>query len=215
MDCTASMDPWIYQAKTRMVVLMDHVRTEHPEANILVSFVGYRDYGDENQMVVIPFQSPSETMDAIRKIDAEGGDDQAEDVAHGLSRVVSQDWSGSDVKIVFHIADAPAHGLAFHDLHVSDRFPRGDPHGLDPRDFVEKMSFLDIQYTFVRIDKSTDTMIDLFHNCYTQGGSFGVIDLVNQHASHHRNVMEPEVLPEALTRSMTASIARYTASQAP
>lgn len=219
MDCTASMEPWIYQAKTRMVHLIDQVRKEHPHATILLSFVGYRDYGDDEKIIQIPFQTASETMFAIREVQAEGGDDQAEDVAHGLACAVDQDWNEADVKIVFHIADAPAHGHAFHTLRVSDRYPRGDPNGLDPRDFVEKLSFLNVHYTFVRIHESTDIMIERFHNCYVQGGSFTVIDLAVQKAIRPREVVEvvgdPEVINDALAQSITASITQhYESSQA-
>lgn len=215
MDCTASMEPWIYQAKTRMVELIDRVHDEHPRADVLVSFVGYRDHSDDVPMIEFPFRNPRETMDAIRNVQAEGGDDQAEDVAGGLRRAVYQDWSDSDVKIVFHIADAPAHGQMFHTLRVSDRYPRGDPNGLDPRDFVEKLSFLNVHYTFVRIHDSTDTMIEQFHNCYVQGGSFSVIDLLNQRSRRRGATMDPENLGEALTRSITASITHHcTTSQA-
>ncbi len=214
MDCTASMEPWIYQAKTRMVELVERVRDEHPHASVLVSFVGYRDYGDNEKIIEFPFQPAVTTMTAIRGVEAEGGDDQAEDVAHAMFRTLNQDWSSAAVKIVFHIADAPAHGEMFHTLRVSDRYPRGDPHGLDPRDFVEKLSFLNIHYTFVRIHDCTDTMIEQFHNCYVQGGTFSVIDLLNQRKAR-RGTMDPEHLGEALTRSINASITQHcTSSQA-
>ena len=203
MDCTASMDPWIQQAKTRIVELTREVQRQHPVARIQTSFVGYRDYGDDEPMIVVPFQTPQATMEQIQGVRAEGGSDIAEDVAGGLERALHQDWADCDVKIVFHIADAPAHGLDFHAPHVSDRFPSGDPNGLDPRDFVERMSFLDIHFTFVRIHKSTDTMIEEFYNCYTKGGTFKVIDLQNQHR-----------FGDEITRSISASITHhYTASQ--
>ena len=197
--------------------LVDRVRDDHPLATIRVSFVGYRDYGDVVPMVQFPFQNAQDIMNAIRNVGAEGGDDQAEDVAHALFSAVNQDWTNADVKLVFHIADAPAHGETFHTLRVSDRYPRGDPHGLDPRDFVEKLSFLDVHYTFVRIHESTDTMIELFHNCYAQGGSFTVIDLVNQRSRRMAPVGtgDPEMFGEALSRRITESITQhYTASQA-
>ena len=204
MDCTASMDPWIHEAKTRMVELTREVQRQHPIANILTAFVGYRDYGDAEPTIVIPFQTPQTTMEQIQGVRAEGGDDIAEDVATAMERAVHLDWADTDVKIVFHIADAPAHGLDFHAPHVSDRFPSGDPNGLDPRDFVERMSFLDIHFTFVRIHASTDTMIEEFYNCYTKGGSFKVIDL------KHQSRFGLEV-----TRSIGASITLHcTASQA-
>jgi hypothetical protein len=175
------MDPWIHEAKTRMVELTREVQRQHPIANILTAFVGYRDYDDAEPMIVLPFQTPQAIMEQIQDIQAEGGNDIAEDVATALERALHQDWLDADVKIVFHIADAPAHGLNFHAPHVSDRFPSGDPNGLDPRDFVERMSFLNIHFTFVRIHASTDMMIEEFYNCYTKGGSFKVIDLQHQH----------------------------------
>lgn len=211
MDCTASMDPYIQHAKTKMASLVEDVYREQPDAVIQVSFIGYRDYGDEERMIVIPFQDARETMYRIRDVQAFGGDDIAEDVAHGLEAALHQDWSGADVKIVFLIADAPAHGSVFHTAYVSDRYPRGDPEGFDPRDFVEKMSFENIDFTFVRIHGRTDTMIEIFENCYANGGTFRVIDLRPQ-SIHPAG---PDVLSFELTRSISESITQqYTASQA-
>lgn len=208
MDCTSSMTPWIHQAKTRMVELTNQVRSQHETAHLLVSFIGYRDYDDDERIIEIPFQNPRDTMEQIRMVEAEGGDDIAEDVAHGLERALHQDWSDANVKIVFHIADAPAHGDAFHDSRVSDRYPRGDPEGFDPRDFVERMSLLDIHFTFVKIHPRTDTMIEQFDNCYAKGGSFKVIDLLSRN-----HFGESELLSVALTRSISDSITQYTSSQ--
>jgi hypothetical protein len=208
MDCTASMEPWIHQAKTRMAELTDQVRKDHPSANILVSFVGYRDFGDVEPAVVYPFQSGESLMHNIRNVKAEGGDDIAEDVVLGLQCALYQDWSDADIKMLFHIADAPAHGTAFHAVGFSDRYPRGHPQGLDPRDFVEKMSFLDIHYTFVRIDDSTDTMVEQFHNCYTKGGSFNVVDLYERRE-------DPTTLSTTLSATITQCITQhYTSSLA-
>lgn len=210
MDCTASMGPWIRQAKTKMVEIVEDVRKQHPNTNILVGFVGYRDYGDEEQHIVIPFQPAQATMNDIQPIQPEGGDDEAEDVAHALQRALYMDWSDAQVKIVFHIADAPAHGSDFHGIRVSDRYPLGDPHGLDPRDIVEKMSFLNMDFRFVKINETTDTMIDCFHNCYAQGGTFSVIDLYNQGA-HRRG--DPVNIHDSLTLAVTRSITNYISSK--
>ena len=214
------MSPWIHQAKTRMVELVDGVQQEHPNTRIRVGFIGYRDYGDTVPLIEIPFQNAHETMAEIQPIQADGGDDIAEDIANGLFRALHMDWSESDVKIVFHIADAPAHGTMFHGIRISDRYPRGDPNGLDPRDSVEKMSFLDINFTFVKINDSTDTMIDQFHNAYAHGGSFSVIDLRPQTRYTRMDALDlgprvgamesdPTILSEALTRSVTQSIAQH------
>lgn len=214
MDCTASMGPWIHEAKTKMVKLIDTVHEQNPTARVRVGFVGYRDYGDDERYITIPFMNAVDTMAQIQRVAAVGGDDHAEDVAHALQRAVVMDWFRADVKIVFHIADAPAHGMAFHTPLVSDRFPRGDPDGLDPRDFVEKLSFLDVHYTFVKIHASTDTMIEQFHNCYGNGGTFSVIDLLAQESLLPQvGTSDPERMSDELLRSVTRSITSYTSSQ--
>lgn len=218
MDCTASMGPWIDQAKAKIGEMTRVIRRENPDAEILVGFVGYRDYGDRDRMIVIPFQDSHHIMRCIRDVEAHGGDDQAEDVAHAMQEAHHMDWRGADVKCVVQIADAPAHGLQFHSSAVSDRFPRGDPDGLDPRDFVERMSFLDIDFTFVKITNSTDTMIEQFHNCYGHGGEFRVIDLRPQH--YDETLGDPRgdvsnLLSAAVCRDVTHSIHRHTASQEP
>lgn len=155
-------------------------------------------------------------MRRIREVFAEGGDDEAEDVAHAMMNAHHMDWREADVKMVVHIADAPAHGLQFHPSSVSDRYPRGDPDGLDPRDYVERMSFLDIDYTFVKINRTTDTMIEQFHNCYGNGGVFRVIDLQPQ--AYDRTLGDPQghmsnLLSAAVSREITQSIHRHTSSQ--
>jgi hypothetical protein len=200
------MGPWIHQAKTKMVSIVEGVRIEHPLAMMKVAFVGYRDYGDTERHIVIPFMGVAETMASIQNVNAEGGDDTAEDVAHGLFNALHQDWTGANVKLVFHIADAPPHGMDFHHPRVSDRFPSGDPDGLDPRDTIERMSFLDIHFTFVQIDSSTDIMMEEFNNCYTQGGTFTVVDLRPQCTRY--------TFDQTLTRSISDSITEYTSSQA-
>lgn len=213
MDCTASMQPWINQAKTKTVKLVENVREQNPNTDVLVGFVGYRDYGDDEQFIVVPFQDAKDTMAQIRNVYAEGGNDRAEDVAHALHRALHMDWSDAQVRIVFHIADAPAHGNTFHTISVSDRFPSGDPHGLDPRDSVERMSFLNIDYTFVRINYSTDTMVDVFHNCYGQGGTFSVIDLVSQGVVRDHQLEDPNGLNDSLSCAVTRSITNYRSSK--
>lgn len=210
------MGPWIREAKTKMVSLIDTVHAQNPNARVRVGFVGYRDYDDTERSILIPFMNAQDTMQNIQRLTAEGGDDEAEDVAHGLYRALHMDWSDSEVKIVFHIADAPAHGRDFHRPIVSDRFPHGDPDGLDPRDSVERMSFLDIHYTFVKIHASTDTMLEQFHNCYTQGGTFTVIDLLSQGVStrpHTVGTGDPTTMSDELSRAVTRSITSYTTSQ--
>jgi len=212
VDCTGSMEPWIEQAKTRMTEITDSVSDEYPRARCKVGFVGYRDYGDREPSIVIPFQYPEDTMYHIRRVRAEGGDDIAEDVAHGLHNALRMDWTGAAVRMVVHIADAPAHGLMYHARLLSDRYPRGDPEGLQLDRIVEEMSSLQIDFTFVKINDSTDTMLEMFHNSYAHGGEFRVLDMRPQGFGMAHGDTSAR-LPPLLTRAITQSIEQHTSSQ--
>jgi len=215
MDCTGSMEPWIEQAKTRIVKITQSVSDDNPNVRCRVGFVGYRDYGDLEQSIVIPFQHPEDTMERIQGIRAEGGDDIAEDVAHGLQNALNMDWSDAGVRMVVHIADAPAHGFMYHSPLISDRYPRGDPAGLNPEHILERLSSLDIDFTFVRINDSTDTMLEAFHNAYIHDGTFRVLDLRPQTFGMRYDADTSDRLPPLLTRAITQSIDRRTVSQEP
>ncbi len=214
LDCTASMGPWIAEAKQKTVDMVKDVCKTHPGAEVQVAFVGYRDYGDQKKISLVDFKSPQDAQQAIQIIEAEGGDDDAEDVAMALKMVLSLTWSG-DMKFVVHITDAPAHGTQFHTADISDRFPSGDPDGRDPRDSIEKFSFLDINYTFVKISRDTDMMIREFERCYKQGGTFTVLDLLPQTKKQSRSTGDPENISFSaeVSRYISESITQHTISQ--
>jgi hypothetical protein len=177
MDCTASMGPWMKAARDHIQELIYNAREEYPHASFTVAFVGYRDYGSDQQCVMFDFQGPEELVRHIRTIQPRDGEDEAEDVAWGLFHASQLSWDNSDVRMIYHIADAPAHGDFFTQGFVSDRFPEGDPKFLDPRQMIKEWSQRGYHYTFVRITHLTDTMIDHFQNCWTGRGMFRVLDL--------------------------------------
>lgn len=218
LDCTGSMEPWIHESKTKIQQIISQNRKEHPAAHFEVALVAYRDYGDKTRMRVIDFSSPSQIVQVLDPIHAEGGDDEAEDVAGALDRTCGLTWGPSDVRLVFHIADAPAHGMMFHAPRVSDRFPQGDPDGNDPRSLLRHIAHQEIQYTFVRITSSTDMMIDVFHDVYSHaGGVFRVIDLHPQsYDGRYGRVTSgnmADVLSPAVTRIVSDAVTQYTSSQ--
>lgn len=209
LDCTASMQPWITAAKHKVVEIVDNVRREYPDADVEVGLVGYRDYDDEQRFHVIDFTSADAIEARLHGIRAEGGDDEAEDIANALYASLGLSWGDADVCMVFHIADAPAHGLAFHDAHVSDRFPGGDPAGFDPRRAIMRFAENGVRYAFIKMTRITDKMIDVFQEAYG-GDGFQVIDLTPQ-----RYGEDPApLLSAAVTRALSDSIVNYTASQA-
>jgi hypothetical protein len=200
MDCTASMEPWIQAAKNQIVNIVNGTDALDYE----VAFVGYRDYGDQLRFHTFHFMGPRELVGCIEDIHALGGNDTAEDVAGGLLAARELNWTNSDVRTIVHIADAPCHGLQFHARNVGDRYPQGDPSGIDPLAIMKHFSDREFTYTFVRINSSTDTMLEAFHNVYN--APFVVLDLEGQ--SRHR-------MTDGIVRSVNNSIERYTASQDP
>jgi hypothetical protein len=105
----------------------------------------------------------------------------------------------------------------YHLPRVSDRFPDGDPDGKDPRESLQHLALQDVEFTFVRITSSTDTMIDVFHEVYTRNrGNFKVIDLHpqtygGQYGNRRANMAE--LLSPAVTATVSAAVSRYTSSQ--
>lgn len=128
VDCTASMGPQLKAVKDKIHELMAGIREEFGAVikSFQIAFVGYRDFGDP----AVNGQSFTEDVDAFRSVvdqtDAIGGGDVAEDVLGGLMEVAALQWD-ADVKILLHIADAPAHGDRFNggadDHYKTERYP--------------------------------------------------------------------------------------------
>lgn len=197
MDCTGSMGPWIEAAKQHIQTLIYEARGQYPGATFEVGFVGYRDYGSDEPHITVDFTDAEELVRRIHTIYSKDGDDEAEDVAWGLYHASKLSWDNADMRIVYHIGDAPAHGEFFTQGLVSDRFPGGDPKHLDPRMIIKEWSERGYHYTFIRITHLTDGMIEHFHNAYIGDGTFHVIDLSRQ---------GPNGFLEAMRESLTQHI---------
>ena len=217
LDCTGSMGPWIHEAKTRITEIVEDVKRDHPTTHIEVALVAYRDYGDLVRRRVMDFTSSEKVVEALQTIEASGGDDEAEDVAGAMDRVCGLTWGPSDVRMVFHIADAPAHGRTFHLPRVSDRYLDGDPDGVDLTECMRHLAVQEVEFTFVRITSSTDMMIDVFHNVYAEeNGRFRVIDLNPQSYDGRygpRRANMAVYLSPAVTRIVSDAVTQHTSSQ--
>lgn len=219
LDCTGSMEPWIHAAKTKIHEILRSVRKEHRNAVFEVALVAYRDYGDEDRFKVVNFGHVDRFVSALDPIHAKGGDDAAEDIAGALHKAVYLSWDDAHVRMLVHLADAPAHGDTFHAAHVSDRFPGGDPDGHNPRELLRTLvQEHQVEYTFVRMTSATDRMVEVFREWYAHdGGQFRVIDLHPQTYSGEfgdpENGNMADVLSPALSRAVSQTITRYTSSQ--
>lgn len=204
IDCTSSMSPWITEVGKQVVNIIHTTSKKYPDAVLKVACIGYRDYGDPEQFIIWNFTTPIKAEYMIQNIRAEGGSDDAEDVAWALDKLrTAIDWHPSDIRIVYHIADAPAHGLQYHNDLITERFPEGDPDGLDPVEPLIWLSDNQIFYTFVRITRKTDKMISIFQDHYNPD-FFNVLDL---------SAMGPIALYDSLTQELDRSITQYISSQ--
>lgn len=206
MDCTASMAQWLKTARHEVLNLIEYLEDKHPHADVAVAFVGYRDHGDDERILLHDFSDVPTLHAFLSGVVAKGGDDAAEDVASALRQAHTLRWDNADLCLLYHIADAPAHGMLYHDEDVSDRYPEGDPLGLDPATILRQFAKEGFQYTFVRITRHTDKMLDIFENAYRRGpGRFAVIDMAGR--SRH-------ALAEQVYESLDQTITQYSASQA-
>jgi hypothetical protein len=209
LDCTGSMGQWIQAAKDQIEAIVETTQREYQSSDLRfeVAFVGYRDYGDEVQHEVVPFTDVDRFLSEVRGIVATGGDDIAEDVAGGLRSVRDLHWNDADVRTLIHIADAPPHGLDYHEPHISDRFPEGDPRGNDLRVLLRELAH-DVDMTFIGLNRSTDMFIKEALAAYrsVQKHTFTVADLRPQ---------DTRFLTPIAMRTVSDSIQRYTSSQDP
>lgn len=227
LDCTASMQPWINAAKRQIRTTLERLQSLHPNWTFHVALILYRDYGDDERRAVLDFTPDLHRLD--RLLDnaiAEGGDDTAEDLAGALWTAARLDWS-SRIRHIFVLTDSPAHGTRYHDVHVSDRFPGGDPEGRVVEDEVDTLTRKSVNMTFVRMHSRTDILIDRLQKVYSvrahRGATFRVEDLrylppppwgLERESVATIDDDEVSPLPDAtltrmLTQAVTQSISMY------
>jgi hypothetical protein len=187
MDVTGSMGTWIAAAKDTAIKIAEETRANFPDVSFRLGYIGYRDYGDKERFVHAPLTPDIASVRAVvAGVSADGGNDAPEDVAGGLAEAAKEVYT-ADVKSLILVADAPCHGKAFH--HLSDRYPDGDPGGLDPLAQIRDFATKGFDITFVRCNNSTDKMIEAFSSAFdaakaSEEQSFSVQDLSGVQAPH-------------------------------
>ena len=145
------------------------IKEQYPECKMRVAFAPYRDYedtvkdDDEACDFTTSFTGPDSTfVRALSRVRASGGGDDAEDVFTGIARVAGFSWNAPN-RLLIHIADAPCHGIQFHDG-VGDHYPSGDKYGRSIEDQLRllyercKVS----TYFFCHLNTSTRKMLREF-----------------------------------------------------
>ena len=126
--------------------------------------VAYRDVGDgERRFQTHEFNgSITEFERFLKSIKASGGGDQCEDVIGGLAKASEMNFAYAN-KLLFLCADAPCHGIQFHDG-CNDDYPDGSfPGARDSREVVQALRQAGVDCTFLRINNTTNKMIEKFN----------------------------------------------------
>lgn len=200
LDCTSSMGSWIEAAKNKILDILDDLRNAHKDFKIFVSFIGYRDFGEHSYRINFT-DNYQQIYNTITTIQALGGGDMAEDVSGAYRMATSLFWEGS-IKTIFHITDAPNHGMMYHTFNISDDCPDGHP-TVDLREEIRILANQNVDLTVFRLNKSTDIMQAIMKQEYTKIRLFGfkIVDFTES-VENPSNVFYNEVYSH-LTTSMT------------
>ena len=116
IDATGSMGSYIEAAKCTAEDLSKILRQKFPETNFQYGYVFYRDPIDSNgdiHEIINLTDNVNSLPEKIGKIVAKGGGDMPEDWAGAYKKVNEEvEWRNGN-KVIFHLADAGAHGKLF------------------------------------------------------------------------------------------------------
>lgn len=112
LDTTGSMGDELSYLQSEFDSIATQVRTRFPNVVPRWSLVVYKDHGDEYVSRGFEFTTDTNKFrGSLRAQSAGGGGDTPEAVVEGLSAGLKQQWRGGAnvAKLVFWVADAPAH----------------------------------------------------------------------------------------------------------
>ncbi|CEM36402.1 unnamed protein product [Vitrella brassicaformis CCMP3155] len=166
MDCTGSMSGWISQAQLTLNSIITDLQLSYPHMRFRVGFVGYRDFCDgAGRLAIAPLtEDVLAVKNMICRQSATGGGGEPEDVAGALKAVGDMAWEAM-TRVVIHVGDAPPHGLKYH-YGLNDSHPGGDPYGLRIEHLMRGFRMMGLDYCFIKINRSTDRMIDIMRAAY-------------------------------------------------
>lgn len=172
MDTTGSMGSYIETARNNINRVVEEI-TEISDSYLRFALVEYRDHKPEEYTYVFKkydFTSNVTKMQSwLDKSEAMGGGDEPEAVAVALYAGSSLSWDTSAVKIAVLVADAPPHGL----MSSGDRWPNGDPLGIDPIKMAYRMAKLGIALYSVGCEPSILPYKDFFQGlAFIAGGQY-------------------------------------------
>ena len=133
---------------------------------VRVAFVGFRDFGDGNNIFSVhDFTSDIKAIkDFISNQRARGGGDLPEDVVGAMHQVLQLSWYPGSYRLVTVVADSPTHGNRYHSKSVSDGYPGGSPAGLVLEEMVRKFRTEKLDLTFYKLTDETEVMYNIIED---------------------------------------------------
>ena len=115
VDVTGSMGDEIDYLKAELRDVIRQVAESNRTARIRLSFLFYRDHGDQEIFTFVDFRDVTQSQDyeiqqnELAKQTADGGGDYPEALDEAMEIAVSKQWDGNATKLIFLVLDAPIH----------------------------------------------------------------------------------------------------------
>lgn len=169
LDITGSMGSYIQMMGKCLNDLVFYFSSTFAPKKVYMSFVGYRDFGDNDQFVIEDFANidmknvlKSSIYQRIKNIKVFGGGDFPEDIRGAIKHALKLKWRSMN-KFVVLIADAPTHGKRY--CENGDDYPEEDI-----QDAIEELMKRKIGFIGVEFAKETDKMYKELTEIYKHKG---------------------------------------------
>lgn len=158
LDVTGSMGSYIKIMGECLNDLVYYFSSTFAPKKVYMSFVGYRDFGDNKEFEICDFQTvdinsvlQSDIYKKIKKIGVSGGGDTAENIKGAVEKAIKLKWRSMN-KFVVLIADAPTHGTRYNGG-CDDNYPNEDI-----EDAIITLTQNNIAFLGVEFSTETETM---------------------------------------------------------
>lgn len=160
-DATGSMTKYFQALKATIRKIVYDMKKANPNMEIRMSMVIYRDPEDGEGHIQIHQFSDSLTrfVKFLENVKVEGGSDECEDVIEALNTASNLKWENAN-RILILCGDAPCHGIQYHDG-AGDNHPYGL--GKNSETILHRLIKNNIEFKFLKINKTTDKMIRVFN----------------------------------------------------
>ncbi|MBK8543960.1 MAG: VWA domain-containing protein [Caulobacteraceae bacterium] len=110
VDATGSMSDELEYLKAELGSIVGDLREDHPDLDIRIGLVAYRDTDDDFVTRTFPLTGDISSMQGnLAQQRAGGGGDYPEAVEQAMARAVALNWRENAVRSILFVADAPPH----------------------------------------------------------------------------------------------------------